>query len=70
MPLTIWLRKGKKALQEKVPISLNDALGFYQKRIYNLQYKGDLVRLQVQTAHFGIGASTKQTGKFFRNKTA
>ena len=70
MPLTIWLHKGEKAFREMVPITLNDVLDFYRQISSNLQHKGNLVSLQVQTAHFGIGANPKQAGTSFRNKTA
>ena len=70
MPPTIWLRKSEKDLPEKAPITLNDVLDFYRMIRSELQHKGNLVSLQVQTAHFGIGANPKQAGTSFRNKTA
>ena len=70
MPPTIWLRKGEKDRREKSPITLNDVLDFYRLMKSDLQHKGNLVSLQVQTAHFGIGANPKQAGTSFRNKTA
>ena len=70
MPLTIQLRKGEKARQEKVPIALNSVLDFYRQSRSDLQHKGNLVILQVHTAHIGIGANLKQAGTSFRKKTA
>ena len=55
---------------EKAPITLNDALNFYQHSRSTLQHKGNLVSLQFQAAHFGIGANPKQAGSLFRKKTA
>ena len=69
MPLTIWLRKGKKDLRKKVPIALNDVLDFYRKSSSDLKHKGNSVSLQFKTSHFGIGANTKQYGTSFGKKT-
>ena len=68
MPLTIRLCKVEKALWEKVPIALNNVLNLYRHSIFDLQHKGNLVSLQVQTAHFGIGLNEKQAGKSFGKK--
>ena len=69
-PLTISLRKGKKALWEKEPIALKNVLDFYRQTSSKLQQKGNLVSLQVYTAHFGIGENSKQAGTYFGKKTA
>ena len=70
MPLTIRLHKGDKALQEKAPMLLNDVIDLSRQRSSDLKHKRYLVSLQVQTAHFGIGANAKQAGTSFREKKA
>ena len=49
MSPTVCLCKGNKACREKVPIALNDVLGFYQQSRSDLQHKGNLGSIQVQT---------------------
>ena len=66
MPLIFRLRNEKKSLWGRISISLNDVIDISQHSMSNLQHKGNLVSLQVQTAHFGIGANAKQAGKSFR----
>ena len=70
MPLTVWLRKGEKACREKVYIALKDVFNLYWQSSSDLKHKGNLVSLQVQKLHFGIGANTKQAGTSFGKKTA
>ena len=70
MPPTIWLCKDKKDIRENVPIALNNVLNLYWQRCSNMKHKVNLVSLQVQTSHFGIGANPKQAGISFRKKTA
>ena len=70
MPLTIWLYKGEKYLREKFPIALNDGINLYQHSSSDLKHKGNLVSLQIQTAHFGNGANAKQAGMSFGKKTS
>ena len=53
-----------------VPIVLNNVLYLYQQINSDLKHKGNLVSLQVQTAHFLIGVNTKQVGTSFKKKTA
>ena len=70
MPLIIMLCMIKKDPWEKVLIVLNDVIYFYQQSISDLKHKGNLVSLQVQTAHFGIGVTAKKVGTSFEKKTA
>ena len=55
---------------EKYPIALNDVTDFHCKISSDLKHKGNLVSLQVQTALFGIGENSKQSGMSFGKKTA
>jgi hypothetical protein len=64
------LRKGEKHRRENVPIGLNDVQDFYRQVNSDMQNKGATVSLTVQTSHFGIGASNKQSGTSFGKKTA
>ena len=70
MPLTIWLLKGEKARREKFPIVLNNVINFYHQSRSELQHIENLVSIQIQTAHFGIGANAKQAKRSFGKKTA
>ena len=47
MPLTILLRKVEKALPENFPNEFNDVLNLYQKRISEMQQKGNSLSFQV-----------------------
>ena len=61
----------KRRLPGKIPpIALKDVLNFYQQSRSDLKHKGKSVSVQVQTAHFGIGANVKQAGMYFWKKTA
>ena len=64
------LRKGKTSFREKLPIALNNVLVLYQQSSSDLKQKGNLVILQVQTAHFGMRANPKQEGTSFVNNIA
>ena len=64
------MHKGEKTFQEKVLITLNDVLNFYRHISSNLQHKGNLVSLQVQTAQFLIVVNPKQVETSFGKKTA
>ena len=70
MPLTIRLCKDDKYHREKFPIALKNVLNLYWQSRSDLKHKGNSVSLQVQKAHFGIGANAKQSGTSFGNKTA
>ena len=69
-PLTIRLRKSKKYLREKIPIALKTVIGLYWQRSSNLKQKGDFVSLQLQTAHFVIGANSELVETSFGKKIA
>ena len=49
---------------------MNDVLDFYCQSRSDLQHKGNLVSLQVQTSQFGIGLNPKHLGMSFKKKTA
>ena len=49
---------------------MDDVLNFFRQSISNLQHKGNLVSLQVQTSHFLIEVNAKKSGTYFVKKTA
>ena len=68
MPPTLFFCKGDKAWREKVPINLKNVLEFYRQSISDLQHKGNMVSIQVQTAQFGIGANPKTSRDVIREE--
>ena len=60
--------QGREGFPEKVSIMMNDVHDFYWKSSSNLKHKSNLVRIQFQTAHFGIRANQKQAGTSSRKK--